>query len=150
VGITFSHLAFSYWIDYLGFLLRKSLLLYSSHLALGVFQLAGNLLGFIKLFLAPLPGRKKTSARGVSHTHPLLCFNFCFTLFLLASFYQKPKKIRILDSCFYLSAFRFVKMATPENTKLCDFTSTNNSDFICTPIAPPAPAGNFYEIKPAL
>jgi hypothetical protein len=41
-------------------------------------------------------------------------------------------------------------MATPENTKLCDFTSTNNSDFICTPIAPPSPAANFYEIKPAL
>jgi hypothetical protein len=41
-------------------------------------------------------------------------------------------------------------MATPENTKLCDFTSTNNSDFICTSIAPHAPAANFYEIKPAL
>jgi hypothetical protein len=41
-------------------------------------------------------------------------------------------------------------MSTHENTKLCDFTSTNNSDFICTPIAPPAPAANFYEIKPAL
>jgi hypothetical protein len=41
-------------------------------------------------------------------------------------------------------------MATLENTKLCDFTSTNNSDFICTPIAPPTPATNFYEIKPAL
>jgi hypothetical protein len=41
-------------------------------------------------------------------------------------------------------------MATLENTKLCDFTSTNNSDFIYTPIAPPAPATNFYEIKPAL
>jgi hypothetical protein len=41
-------------------------------------------------------------------------------------------------------------MATPENTKLCDFTSTNNSDFICIPIAPPAPAANFYEIKPTL
>jgi hypothetical protein len=41
-------------------------------------------------------------------------------------------------------------MATPENTKLCDFTSTNNSDFICAPIAPPAPAANFYKIKPAL
>jgi hypothetical protein len=39
-------------------------------------------------------------------------------------------------------------MATPENTKLCDFTSTNNSD--CTPIAAPAPAANFYEIEPAL
>jgi hypothetical protein len=33
---------------------------------------------------------------------------------------------------------------------LCDFTSTNNNDFICTPIAPPAPEANFYEIKPAL
>jgi hypothetical protein len=41
-------------------------------------------------------------------------------------------------------------MANTENNKLCDFTSTNNSDFICTPIAPPAPAANFYEIKPAL
>jgi hypothetical protein len=41
-------------------------------------------------------------------------------------------------------------MGTHENTKLCDFNSTNNSDFICTPIAPPAPAANFYEIKPAL
>jgi hypothetical protein len=41
-------------------------------------------------------------------------------------------------------------MANPENTKLCDFTSTNNSDFICTPIAPPAPAANFCEIKYAL
>jgi hypothetical protein len=41
-------------------------------------------------------------------------------------------------------------MSTPENTKLCDFTSKNNNDFICTPIAPPAPEANFYEIKPAL
>jgi hypothetical protein len=41
-------------------------------------------------------------------------------------------------------------MASPVNTKLCDFTSTNNSDFICTPIALAAPAANFYEIKPAL
>jgi hypothetical protein len=49
-----------------------------------------------------------------------------------------------------MSAFSFARMATPENTKLCDFTSTNNSDFICTPIAPHAPAADFYEIKPAL
>ena len=58
--------------------------------------------------------------------------------------------MRILGSCFYLSAFSFAEMANPENTKLCDFTSMNNSDFICTPIAPPTPAANFYEIKPAL
>jgi hypothetical protein len=41
-------------------------------------------------------------------------------------------------------------MTTPKNTKLCAFTRTNNNDFICTPIAPPAPTANFYEIKPAL
>jgi hypothetical protein len=47
-----------------------------------------------RTFLAPLLGRKKkTSARGVSHAHPLLCFNFCFILFLLASFYKKHKKL---------------------------------------------------------
>jgi hypothetical protein len=37
-------------------------------------------------------GGKKTSAMGVLHAHPLLCFKFCFTLFLLASFYQKHTK----------------------------------------------------------
>ena len=47
--------------------------------------------------------------------------------------------------CFYLA-----KMGTTENTKLCDFTSTNNNDFICTPIAPTAPEASFFEIKPAL
>jgi hypothetical protein len=51
---------------------------------------------------------------------------------------------------FLLVYFRFAEMANPENTKLCDFTSTNNSDFICTTIAPPAPATNIYEIEPSL
>jgi hypothetical protein len=41
-------------------------------------------------------------------------------------------------------------MSNPENTKLCEFTSTNNNDFICTPIVPPAPKATFYEIKHAL
>ena len=41
-------------------------------------------------------------------------------------------------------------MSSAENTKLCDFTSTNNNDFICTTIAPPASPAAFYEIKPAL
>ena len=41
-------------------------------------------------------------------------------------------------------------MATNDTTKLCDFTSTNNNDFICTPIAPPAATAESYEIKPAL
>src|SRR4051812_29715074 len=41
-------------------------------------------------------------------------------------------------------------MGSNENTKLCDFTSHNNSDFICTPIATPATSATSYEIKPAL
>ena len=41
-------------------------------------------------------------------------------------------------------------MNTADNTKLCDFTSTNNNDFLSTPIAPHAPDATFYEIKPAL
>jgi hypothetical protein len=89
-------------------------------------------------FLAPLPGRKKkTSARGVFRTH-IIYFVLSFALLyfiLLASFYQKPKKIRILGSCFYLPAFSLLEWLPLENTKLCDFTTTNNSDFICTPIA---------------
>src|ERR1043165_6778362 len=41
-------------------------------------------------------------------------------------------------------------MGSNENTKLCDFTSHNNSDFIYTFIAPPATSAPSYEIKPAL
>ena len=41
-------------------------------------------------------------------------------------------------------------MGSSENTKLCDFTSHKNSDFIRTPIAPPATSAVSYEIKPAL
>ena len=41
-------------------------------------------------------------------------------------------------------------MGTTENTKLCDFTSTNNNDFICSPIAPRVTKAESYEIKPAL
>jgi hypothetical protein len=43
-------------------------------------------------FLAPLPGRKKTSARGVSHAQSFTLFLFYFNLFLLTSFYQNIKK----------------------------------------------------------
>src|SRR3954466_3234390 len=41
-------------------------------------------------------------------------------------------------------------MGSNEKTKLCEFTSHNNSDFICAPIAPPATSAPSYEIKPAL
>ena len=41
-------------------------------------------------------------------------------------------------------------MGSANNTKLCDFTNTNNNDFICTPIAPPTSKADSYEIKPDL
>ena len=41
-------------------------------------------------------------------------------------------------------------MSCTKNTKLCDFTSTNNNDFICSPIDPPATKAESYEIKSAL
>ena len=41
-------------------------------------------------------------------------------------------------------------MGSAENTKLCEFTNTNNNDFICTPIAPPSSKAESYEIKDAL
>src|SRR3954470_20633628 len=41
-------------------------------------------------------------------------------------------------------------MGSSENTKLCDFTSHKNSDFICTPVAPPTTSAPSYDIKPAV
>jgi hypothetical protein len=75
---------------------------------------------------------------------------FYFILFLLASFFQKYKKISSFIVVVFTCLLSFARMGTPENTKLCDFTSTNNNDFICTPIAPLAPEAHFYEIKPTL
>ena len=39
---------------------------------------------------------------------------------------------------------------TQENTKLCDFSNTNNDDFICTPLAPPATSAESCDINTAL
>jgi hypothetical protein len=132
---------------------RENSLLYSSNLPLGVpkwtviYTITHR---HSKDFSGAVVGEAEDFCKGSFACTSFTFFKFCFTLFLLASFYQKQNKISILYSCFYLSAFSFARMATPENTKLCDFTSTNNSDFICTPIVPPAPATNFYEIKSAL
>ena len=39
---------------------------------------------------------------------------------------------------------------TQENTKLCDFSNTNNNDFISTPIAPPSTSAESCDINTAL
>jgi hypothetical protein len=88
--------------------------------------------------------------QGESRTHNLY-FVFVLLYFIFACIIlSKIQKNSFLYSCFYLLSFSFARMGTLENTKLCDFTSTKNNNFICTPIAPPAPEANFYEIKLAL
>jgi hypothetical protein len=90
-------------------------------------------------FLTPLPGRKKTSAWGVSHAQSFTLFLVLLYFIFACIFLSKIQKNSFLYSCFYLFAFSFARMGTPKNTKLCYFTSTKNNDFIYTPIAPPAP-----------
>ena len=43
-----------------------------------------------------------------------------------------------------------VVILTQENTKLCDFSNTNNKDFIGTPLAPPATSVETCDINTAL
>jgi hypothetical protein len=68
------------------------LLLCSSYLPLGVPNWV-VILPHQAIFLAPLPGKKKTSARGVSHTHPLLYFSFALLYFCLHLFIKNTKKL---------------------------------------------------------
>jgi hypothetical protein len=48
-----------------------------------------------------LPGRKKTSARGVSHAQSFSLFLFCF--FFTCIFLSKYKKISFLYSCYFIT-----------------------------------------------
>jgi hypothetical protein len=132
------------------------LLLYSSHLPLGVPNwpvILLHQLGRIKLFSGVVTGEEvEDLCKGsFSHAHPLLCFivllYFIFTCIIL---YQKSKKLESLIVVFTYLLLVLLKCLLLKIPSCVTFTSTNNSDFICTPIAPPAPAANFYEIKPAL
>jgi hypothetical protein len=66
-------------------------------------------------FLALLPGRKKISARESLTSNLLLCYCFAFILFLLASFYQKHKKISsFIVVIFTCLLFSLARMSNPE------------------------------------
>jgi hypothetical protein len=96
-------LAFSYWIDIPWFRTEGKLVAVLIKPSLGVSNwpviyfinyMPTNSLALFNTvpstsFLAPLPGKKKTSARGVSHAHPLLCFKFAFTYFVLSKTQKK-------------------------------------------------------------
>ena len=55
----------------------------------------------------------------------------------------------MFDILFVCDLVCVVRMSQ-ENTKLCDFSNTNNNDFISTPIAPPAASAESYDINAAL
>jgi hypothetical protein len=67
----------------LGFILRKDLLLCSSYLLLGVPNWVPTM-DYQAIFLAPLPGRKRISARGVSRFQSfLLCYCFAYFIYFI-------------------------------------------------------------------
>jgi hypothetical protein len=75
---------------------RESLLLCSAYLPLGVPNwtvIYINTVPHQANFMEPLPGKKKTSARGVSHAHPLLCLSFALLYFCLHHFIKNTKKL---------------------------------------------------------
>jgi hypothetical protein len=105
-SITFLSLAFSYWIDNLGFVTERKLAAIFIKPSIGIsnwpviyfinYTPTSFLAPFITApstsFLAPLPGKKKTSTRGVSHAHPLLCFKFCFYFIFTCFVLSKTQK----------------------------------------------------------
>jgi hypothetical protein len=91
--ITFSSLAFSYWIDKPWFLTEGKTCYCAHHTFLLGFPTGWLSCPHQAVFLAPLPGKKKTSARGVSHAHPLLCFCFALLYFCLHCFIKNTKKL---------------------------------------------------------
>jgi hypothetical protein len=104
------------------------LLLYSSHLPLGVLNGLVIQLHATNSFLAQstsnqalfwrrCQGGSRRLLRGEFFAHiSFTSLLFCFTLFYFTCiiFYQKPKKLESLVVVFYLSAFSFVKMSNPK------------------------------------
>jgi hypothetical protein len=106
-SITFLSLALSYSIDYLGFITEEKLAAVLITPSLGVPN--WSVIYIINTapstsFLAPLLGREKTSARGVSHAQSFTLFivlrYFIFACIVLSKI---QKKISFLYSCYFIT-----------------------------------------------
>jgi hypothetical protein len=91
--------SFSYWFDNLSFTtegrLSAVLIIPSSWGSKwSVIYMPSSI-----FFLAPLPGRKKISARGVSHAQSFTLLLFCFISFYLHLFIKNTKKLVPLIAC---------------------------------------------------
>ena len=125
-----------------------------------------------KEFLAPLPGRKQSllrayrRRRGDSITFARFLITNLISLqlhylpfasrFPLPHFTQFVILFALFFVCLFLVRSLFacnlvcIVTTTQENTKLCDFSNTNNNDFISTPIAPPTTSAESCDINAAL
>jgi hypothetical protein len=84
-------LAFSYWFDKPWFHNRGKLAAMLIIPSSWGSQLGANTAP-LSIFLAPLPGRKKISARGVSHAQPFTLLLFSFILFFSCIVLSKIQK----------------------------------------------------------
>jgi hypothetical protein len=105
-SITFLSLALSYWIDYLGFITEGKLAAVLITPSLGVPN--WSVIYIIntapsKSFLAPLPGREKTSARGVSHAQSFTLFIVLLYFIFACIVLSKIQKISFLYSCYFIT-----------------------------------------------
>jgi hypothetical protein len=95
------------------------LLLYSSYLPLEVSNWTVlfiiNTVPHQALFWCHCRGGKRRLLQGEFRTHILyFVLSFALLYFYLFCFIKNTQKISILYSCFYLSAFSFVRMSNPE------------------------------------
>jgi hypothetical protein len=106
----------------------------------------------IKHFSGTIAGEKEDFYKG-SLSLPifftLLLFYLFSLLYFACIFLSKIQKnssfIVVIFACLLLVLLEWVLLKTPSCVILLAPTT-----MICTPIAPPAPEANFYEIKPAL
>jgi hypothetical protein len=95
-NITFLSLAFSYWIDYLGFTTEGRLAAVLIIPSLGVPN--WSVIYIIntapsRKFSGAVAGGKEDFCKGVSHAHPLLCFSFALLYFCLHRFIKNTKTL---------------------------------------------------------
>ena len=103
----------------------------------------------------------ETSPKSIKYVHTnyhLLAFTlFAISLSfssppLLKQFYKNTKIffVCLLFVCLFSCLLACLVMMSQENIKLCDFSNTNNNDFISTPKAPPATSAESYDINAGL
>jgi hypothetical protein len=95
-------LAFSYWIDKPWFLTEGKTCYYAHHTFLLGFPTGWLSCPHQAVFLAPLQGKKNTSARRVLHAHPLLYFSFALLYFSLHRFIKNTKKLVSFIVVYYI------------------------------------------------